>query len=136
MILDLVQIFRARKDRALASKLAVKFAQGQMLDRAAAPLLPVHVILWALSIVSGSLCLLLLYAAWQWHWTFILLATIPAFISVIAVKVSLRLMAGLDRIRTYAEGYSDQTIDTFFSETSVQDDDTQVTSPASAEEQS
>lgn len=117
MILDLIQIIRARRDKPLASKLAMRFARGQLLDRATAPLLFVHLCLWGIVIIMGALAVVLIIAAIKFHGAIWVIAIIPLIVCVIAAWVSLRLKAGLDHIRTIAEGYSDSQLDRLFSKT-------------------
>lgn len=114
MILDLIQIFRARSNKALTSKLAVRFAQGQLLDRATAPLLLVHIGLWTISLVTGVIALVLIVASETLHGAIGFVAIIPLAFSIIPAWVSLRLKAGLDRIRAIAAEYSDAQLDRLF----------------------
>lgn len=114
MILDFIQIFRARRDKALASKLAVRFAHGQLLERATAPLLIVHIGLWAASIIAGVIALLLIVASETLHGAIGFAAIIPLALCILPAWVSLRLKAGLDRIRAIAAGYSDAQLDRLF----------------------
>lgn len=114
MILDLIQIFRARSDKALASKLAVRFAQGQLLERATAPLLIVHISLWSVSIIAGAITLILFAASETIHGAIGFAAIIPLILCILPAWMSLRLKAGLDRIRAIAAGYSDAQLDRLF----------------------
>lgn len=114
MILDIIQIIRARRDKSLASKLGLRFAQGQLLDRAAAPLLIVHLCLWVGVIIMGAIAAGLFAAAIEFHEAITIVALIPLAISLASAWVSIRLKTGLDRIRTLADGYSDSQIDRMF----------------------
>ncbi|GHA91550.1 hypothetical protein GCM10009069_13410 [Algimonas arctica] len=114
MILELFQIFRARRDTTLASKLALRFAQGQLLERATAPLLIVHLCLWLVAIIMGAIATVLIMTAIKVHGAIIIVAVIPLTAGLISIWISLRLKMGLDRIRTIADGYSDSQIDRFF----------------------
>jgi hypothetical protein len=125
MILDLFQIYRARRDKSLASKLALRFAQGQLLERATAPLLIVHLCLWILAIVMGAIAVALFITATQVHGAIMIIATIPLILCVVPVWVSLRLKAGLDYIRGLAESYSDSHVDRLFERNA--DDDHDIT---------
>jgi hypothetical protein len=114
MILDLFQIFRARRDKTLASKLALRFAQGQLLERATAPLLIVHLCLWAIVIIIGAIAAGLILSAVKVHGAIIIVAILPLTVCFISAWISLRLKAGLDNIRAIADGYSDSQIDRLF----------------------
>lgn len=114
MIIDLIQIFRARHDKALASKLAVRFAQGQMFERATAPLLIAHFVLWAIVIIMGSLAIALILAAIKIHGSLYVIVTVPLCISLAAAWISLRLKSGSDRIKTIANSYSDAQMTRMF----------------------
>lgn len=121
MILDLIQIIRARRDKSLASKLAMRFAQGQLLERATAPLLIVHLCLWTVVIIVGALAVALIHAAIKIHGAISIIAVIPLTLCIIAAWVSFRLKAGLDNIRAIADNYSDSQIDRLFNKTEVRD---------------
>lgn len=121
MIFDLIQIIRARRDKSLVSKLAMRFAQGQLLDRATAPLLLVHLCLWATVFITGAIAMALIIAAIKIHGAIGIIAVIPLTLCIIAAWVSLRLKANLDHIRTIAETYSDSQIDRLLSKTAPHD---------------
>lgn len=113
MILDLIHIFRARRDKSLASKLALRFAQGQLLDRAAAPLLIVHLCLWGVAIIVSVISVLVIAAAIKTHWSVGIVGIVPLTIGVSCVWISIRLKKSLDHIRDLAADYSDSHIDRF-----------------------
>lgn len=114
MILDLIQIFLARRDTSLASKLALRFTQGQLLERATAPLLIGHLCLWGMVIMMGAIAVGLFVAAINVHGAIVIAAIIPLSISLTSAWVSFRLKAGLDRIKGMADRYSDAQIDRMF----------------------
>jgi hypothetical protein len=118
MILDIIQIFRARRNTALASKLAVRLAQGQLLDRATTPLLLIHIGLWTVSIVAGVLAFVLLIASETIHSTLGFVAMIPLLFCLVPAWISLRLKAGLDRVRDIAASYSDAQLERLFPQNS------------------
>lgn len=114
MIIEIFQIFRARRNTALASQLAVRLAQGQLLDRATAPLFLVHVGLWTVSIISGALALVLFVASETIHSALGFVAMIPLLFCLVPAWISLRLKAGLDLVRDIAASYSDAQLERLF----------------------
>jgi hypothetical protein len=122
MIFDLIQIYRARRDRALTSKLAARFAHGQLLDRATAPLLLVHLCLWAAVIIMSFIFALILAAAIKTHWTIGVIGTAPLAIGFACGWVSVRLKKSLDQIRAMAAQYSDTRIDNLLNRNPVKND--------------
>jgi hypothetical protein len=114
MILDIIQIFRARRDKALASKLAVRLAHGQLLDRATAPLLLIHIGLWTVSIMAGVIAFVLFIASETLHSALGFVAMIPLLFCLVPAWISLRLKAGLDRVRDIAASYSDAQLERLF----------------------
>lgn len=116
MILDVVQIIRARRDKSLASKLALRFAHGQLLERATAPLLIVHLCLWTIAIIMAAIAATLIASAIKFHGAIMIVAFIPLAFCMLSAWLSLRLKVGLDHIRTIADGYSDSQIDRLFTQ--------------------
>lgn len=129
MILDLVHIIRARHNKPLASKLALRFAQGQLFERATAPLLIVHLCLWTIVIIMAAIAAIIIASAIKVHGTIMIVALIPLAFCIISTLLSLRLKAGLDRIRTIAEGYSDSQIDRLFTQHMDDNPDLNLESP-------
>jgi len=116
MILDLIQIYRARRDKALASKLALRFSQGQILDRATAPLLLVHLCLWGVTFIMFVIVMLITLTALKTHWAVGIIGLAPFMIGVSCGWVSVRLKNSLDQIRSIAANYTDSQIDKFLSQ--------------------
>lgn len=111
MLTDLIAIFKARRDPALAARLAAKLAQGQLLDRLSAPLFMVHLIAWAVVLTSLLLAGLFLAAAAQFHWSAGIPAVLPLAAGSLAVFVHVGLRRGLARVRAMAENLTDQGLD-------------------------
>lgn len=111
MILDLYQIFRARKDPPLATKLAVRLAQGQLIERMTAPVLLIHILLWMIAGIGIFLSLVLLWAALTWHGVAWVLFPLPTAPAIGAIYISLGLKRGLDHIKTLANSYSDKGVE-------------------------
>jgi hypothetical protein len=111
MIGDLYAIYEARRDPALAARLAARLARNQALDRAFAPLFIVHMLAW----VAISLCALLLAAglmgALFGHWAWMIPALIPGGLGFLIWKVRDGLVRGEKRIRSIAEQISEQGMD-------------------------
>ncbi|MEM9600302.1 MAG: hypothetical protein AAF926_04710 [Pseudomonadota bacterium] len=111
MIIDLIQIYRARRDPAKAAKLAGRFAQSQAIDRLTAPLLIVHLLLWFVVILMGVLTAGLVLMAVKLHGAIALLSLLTLIMAFAAVMISLGLKSGLDRVKDYAGTLGDRGVD-------------------------
>lgn len=111
MIADLFGIYRARHDRAAATKLAAKFAQGQVLDRVTAPLLLPLILLWVAIVVCALLVALSIWGYAALHGSVLMLGVIPAAIGYLAFRIQAGLRMGMSRVQTIAETYTDKGLD-------------------------
>ncbi|GLQ19283.1 hypothetical protein ACFFUB_12755 [Algimonas porphyrae] len=102
MLIELIQIFRARRDPQRAARLAGRLAQNQAIDRLTAPLLLVHILLWGLIIIAIGVAAALLYLAAHSHWSVGLATVLPITIAGLSGALSFGLKAGLDRVRDHA----------------------------------
>ena len=93
MLLDAVRIYKARRDPALAAKLAAELARDQALDRALAPLQVAKLLLAAGLAACALLIAGALWLAVAAHGSLALLAVIPA----LAGLVLFALLRGLQR---------------------------------------
>jgi hypothetical protein len=111
MILDLVAIFRARRDPRLAARLAARFAQDQAIERVTAPLFIAHIVLWAIIGLCALFILGLAVAALSLHWTLALPALIPFAIGGVAIVLERGLRRGMARVRNIAGQLTDRGMD-------------------------
>ena len=107
----MIAIFRARRDPALATRLAARLARGQLLDRLSAPLLVPQLLLGAVAIVCALLVIAALIGAVTLHWSAAIPAIIPLAVGVLAVVVLRGLRAGLARVRDAAERLTETGMD-------------------------
>lgn len=110
MILDLVAIFRARRDPRLAVKLAARFAQGQAIERITAPLFIAHILLWILISTCVLIIVGLFAAASALHWSVGIAAVIPMLVGGCALIVERGLRTGMDRVRNTADRLTDRGV--------------------------
>ena len=115
MILDLVQIFRARRDPARAARLAAGLVRGQAVERAFAPLLLARLALLGVTVVCGIAAALLIWGAAASHWTVALPAILPAVIGFAAVTVHRGLRRGQERVEALAAQMADRGVDAVMS---------------------
>ena len=108
---DLRDIYKARRDPALALRLGARLAREQALERLAAPLFVVHFGLWAVMVVCALLSALALFGAASLHWTVALPALLPAGIGYLAWRLNRGLGAGEDLVRRAAEDLSEAGMD-------------------------
>lgn len=111
MIIDLIAIYRARKNRPLAARLAAKFAQGQALDRLTAPLFLVHLVLWLIIGIGSLLFLATLWLAVTWHGSALLPGLLPGGLAFLAFRIDFGLRKGMDRIKAAADSLTDRGMD-------------------------
>lgn len=111
MLIDLIQIYRARRDPAKAAKLAGRFAQSQAIDRLTAPLLIVHLLLWLIAILMGALTAGLLFVSVKVHGAIAILSPLTLIVAIAAIMISLGLKSGLDRVKDYAGTLGDRSVD-------------------------
>lgn len=111
MIIDLISIFRARREPKVAAKLAARFAHGQAIERVTAPLLIIHIAIWLGVILMIVLTIMILTLANATHGSVGLLCIIPVTIAVGGAALSIGLKRGLDRIKDIAGRIGDQGID-------------------------
>ena len=108
MIIDLYQIFRARRNPRVAATLAAKLARGQLLDRLSAPFFIIHVTICAIIIASGLLSLVFFLGAARIHETVGLLAWLFAGVAFAALYIGWAFKRGIDIVRRYAEDITDR----------------------------
>jgi len=111
MILDLVAIFRARRDPRLAARLAARFAQDQAIERVTAPLFIAHILLWGVIGLCALFIIGLAVAGLTLHWTLAIPGLIPIVIGGVAIVLELGLRRGMARVRNMASQLTDRGMD-------------------------
>ncbi len=111
MISDLLAIYKARRDPALATRLAAKLVQTQAMDRALAPLFIVHVLSWIAIGLCGILSIAGIGGAIFGHWSIIIPTLIPIGLGIGFWKLRTGLSAGEARIRALADAMTSQSLD-------------------------
>lgn len=126
MILDLVAIFRARRDPRLAARLAARFAQDQAIERVTAPLFIAHIALWAVIGLCALFIIAFAVAALSLHWTLALPGLIPFAIGAIAIILERGLRRGMARVRNMASQLTDRGMDRLIPNPKIGDDPTSL----------
>ncbi len=124
MILDLVAIFRARRDPRLAARLAARFAQDQAIERVTAPLFIARIVLWAVIGLCALFIITLAVSALNLHWTLALPALIPLAIGGVAIVLERGLRRGIARVRNIADQLTDRGMDRLIPNPKTGDDPT------------
>ncbi|WP_409432106.1 hypothetical protein ACJ3XI_07745 [Litorimonas sp. RW-G-Af-16] len=112
MILDLINIFKARRDPVLAAKLGGQFATEQALDKFSWPLIIVKFWLGLAGLICAALIIMFIYAAYKLGWAAALPAFIPAAVIYLIVKIWRGINTGLERVKAVAQSYTNRSVDT------------------------
>lgn len=111
MIGDIIEIFKARKDPALAAKLGARFASGVAIERLSWPLMIAKFWMGVAILVCVILTGLLAYSAYQFGWGFLMPLLLPAGAAYGFIRIWRGLNKGIERVKTAAQGFTDKGID-------------------------
>ena len=111
MIGDIIEIFKARKNPALATKLGARFATGAAIERLGWPLAIAKFWMALAGLICSVIICGLLYLTFTVAQGFIWPALLPAGLLYVIFRIWTGIDKGLDRVKLAAQTYTDSGID-------------------------